>query len=127
MVMVMVVVILALPLKVAEATILVTLENDMIQPISISCHSKYEGDLGLRFLNPTEVYTFQVPGKFMSGKRYSCTFVAIGEPTTTFDVFSGWGGVHNSPCGCLGATCPWLVTANGFSCNYGKFSRGWGN
>jgi hypothetical protein len=103
----------------------VTLENDMTQALSISCQST-KGDIGARLVSPGLQYIIDIPGRFTSGLKYTCTFVAPGKPTTTIDVFVGWGGVKNAPCNCLGDSCPWQITASGFSCNSGTYSRTWG-
>jgi len=126
--LVMILALVVLAVLAAAEGMVITLENDMAESsMAVHCHSKYEGDLGLQYVNPSGVYCITVPGKFVSGKQYWCTFEAAEKPSTTFDVFRGWGGVKNWPCNCVSDSCPWRVTASGFSCHDGKFSRSWGS
>lgn len=118
-------VLLTASIAIAVDGMTVTMENDMAQAISISCRST-KADLGTKVVATGLSYDIADIGSFTAGLRYTCSFVAPGKATTTFDVFVGWGGVKNLPCNCLGDTCKWLVLDTGFSCNGGAYTRTWG-
>jgi hypothetical protein len=89
----------------------VSVENALSPPTTLTVHCvKNQQDMGIRSLNPGQVYSFSLHEYFFG--VCVCEFSAAGKRTTSFDVV-------NSRCNCdTYWGCAWVATRDGFYCQH---------